>query len=106
MRRAADNDAIRGTGGTITGQSPNNGGRTLGGGMGFGLLGAIAAQSSRSVGTAFGYYGLAWSVYSTIIARGKEVEFGRNTVIDIGFNQRTADDTTKLKGEGAAAPAK
>ena len=88
-RRAADNDAERAThGGPITGQSPNVGGRTLGGGMGFGLLGAIAAQSSRNVGAAFGYYGLAWSVYSTVVARGAEVQFGKNAVIDIGFNQR------------------
>jgi hypothetical protein len=88
-RSAADNDAERAThGGPITGQSPNVGGRTLGGGMGFGLLGAIAAQSSRNVGAAFGYYGLAWSVYSTVVARGAEVQFGKNAVIDIGFNQR------------------
>ena len=88
-RSAADNDAERAThGGPITGQSQNVGGRTLGGGMGFGLLGAVAAQSSRNVGTVFGYYGLAWSVYSTVVARGAEVQFGKNAVIDIGFNQR------------------
>jgi hypothetical protein len=86
--RAADNDSIHGPGGTITGQRPNVGGRTLGGGIGFGLLGSIAAQSSRTVGAAFGYYGLAWSVYSTLIARGAEVQFGKNAVLDIGFNQR------------------
>jgi hypothetical protein len=101
-RRAADNDPVRAPGGTITGQSPNIGGRTLGGGMGFGLLGSIAAQSSRSVGAAFGYYGLAWALYSTVVARGKEVEFGKNAVIDIGFNQRTPADTTTLKKDGAA----
>ncbi len=100
--RAADNDPIRGPGGAITGQSPNIGGRTLGGGVGFGLLGSIAAQSSRSVGAAFGYYGLAWAVFSTVVARGKEVEFGKNAVIDIGFNQRTPADTTTLKKDGAA----
>ena len=105
-RRAGDNDSMRGPGGAITGQSPNIGGRTLGGGMGFGLLGSIAAQSSRTVGAAFGYYGLAWSLFSTIVARGAEVEFGKNAVIDIGFNQRTVDDTTKLKGDGAAAAAR
>jgi hypothetical protein len=101
-RSAADNDAERAThGGPITGQSPNVAGRTLGGGMGFGLLGAIAAQSSRNVGAAFGYYGLAWSVYSTVVRRGAEVEFGKNAVIDIGFNQRAPAGTTKLKKDGA-----
>jgi hypothetical protein len=93
-RRAADNDPERVHGGAITGQSSNVGGRTLGGGMGFGLLGAIAAQSSRNVGAVFGYYGLAWSVYSTVVARGAEVQFGKNAVIDIGFNQRAPADAT------------
>jgi hypothetical protein len=96
-RRAADNDPLRDHSGAITGQSQNVGGRTLGGGIGFGLLGAIAAQSSRNVGAAFGYYGMAWSVYSTVVARGAEVRFAKNAVIDIGFNQRTPDATTKLK---------
>ena len=96
-RRAADNDPDACPSGAITGQSPNIGGRTLGGGMGFGLLGAIAAQSSRTVGAAFGYYGLAWSVYSTVVKRGAEVQFGRNAVIDIGFNQRTPAAPTNLK---------
>jgi hypothetical protein len=106
-RRAADNDPERAThGGPITGQSPNVGGRTLGGGLGFGLLGSIAAQSSRNVGTVFGYYGLAWSVYSTVVARGAEVQFERNSVIDIGFNQRTPDDPKKLKPDAAASSSK
>jgi hypothetical protein len=102
-RRAADNDPERSQSGVITGQSSNVGGRTLGGGMGFGLLGAVAAQSSRGVGAAFGYYGMAWSVYSTVVKRGAEVQFGRNAVIDIGFNPRTPADTTKI-GKDVAAP--
>jgi hypothetical protein len=102
-RRAADNDPERSQSGVITGQSSNVGGRTLGGGMGFGLLGAMAAQSSRSVGAAFGYYGMAWSVYSTVVKRGAEVQFGRNAVIDIGFNPRTPADTTTI-GKDVAAP--
>jgi hypothetical protein len=85
---AADNDRVRGPNGTVGGPNPNIGGRTLGGGMGFGLLGSIAAQSSRTVGSAFGYYGLAWSVYSTVVARGKEVEFDKNAMIDVSFNAR------------------
>jgi hypothetical protein len=105
-RRAADNDAERSQSGVITGQSSNIGGRTLGGGMGFGLLGAIAAQSSRNVGAAFGYYGLAWSVYSTVVKRGAEVQFGKNAVIDIGFNQRPPAGSTKLQKDGAPAKSK
>ena len=105
-RRAADNDPVRSPSGAITGQSSNIGGRTLGGGMGFGLLGAVAAQSSRTVGAAFGYYGLAWSVYSTVVKRGAEVQFGRNAVIDIGFNQRTPPGSTQPAKVGSPAASK
>ncbi len=87
-RSAADNDPIRSHTGAITGHSQNVGGRTLGGGMGFGLLGSIAAQSSRNVGAGLGYYGLAWSLYSTVIARGAEVRFNTNAVMDISFSGR------------------
>jgi hypothetical protein len=60
--RAADNDAghHRATG--ATGGDANVSGRTWGGGSGFGMLGMAVSQSSRYVGMAFGYYGLAWSV--------------------------------------------
>jgi hypothetical protein len=77
------------------GPNSNVSGRTLGGGLGFGLLGSLLAQSSKYVGTAFGYYGLGLSVYSTVIARGPEVQFGKNAVIDIGFNSRTAATASK-----------
>ena len=83
--RAADNDAGR----AVNGNNPNVSGRTLGGGLGFGLLGSIAAQSSNNVGMALGYYGMGWSVFSTVVARGADVQFDRNAVIDIGFNQRS-----------------
>jgi hypothetical protein len=87
-RSAADNDRAVGPNGVAGAPSANVGGRTLGGGLGFGLLGSIAAQSSRTVGSALGYYGLAWSVYSTVVARGKEVQFDRNAMIDMSFNAR------------------
>ena len=83
--RAADNDAGR----AVNGNNPNVSGRTLGGGFGFGLLGSIAAQSSNNVGMALGYYGMGWSVFSTVVSRGAGVQFDRNAVIDIGFNQRS-----------------
>jgi hypothetical protein len=101
-RAAGDNDPTRSSTGAITGQSSNVVGRTLGGGLGFGLLGTIAAQSSRNVGAALGYYGLAWSVFSTVVARGAEVQFDKNAVIDIGFNTRTAADATKPKSAPTA----
>lgn len=105
-RAAADNDAGRaganGGTGAINGQSSNIGGRTMGGGLGFGLIGSIAAQSSRNVGAAFGYYGLAWTVYSTVVARGLEVQFQKNAVVDIGFNARTATASTGKPPAGTA----
>lgn len=88
--RAGDVDAGKMTGGTAAaGTSSNVGGRTMGGGLGLGLLGTGLAQTSPFVGMAFGYYGMAWSVYSTIFARGPEVQFDPNAVIEIRFNTRT-----------------
>lgn len=83
--RALDNDS--GRNGV---HESNTGGRTLGGGSGFGLLGAAAAQSSKYVGSALGIYGMAWSVYLNIIARGGEVEFANNAAVDIRFGGRPA----------------
>lgn len=88
-RSAGDNDPIRNQSHQVIGQSQNVGGRTIGGGFGFGLLGMGIAQSSRWVGTAFGYYGLAWSIFSTLIARGSEVQFAKDAMVDIRFDTRT-----------------
>jgi hypothetical protein len=88
--------------GRIAGTNANVAGRTLGGGMGFGLLGAAASQSSKYVGLAFGYYGLAWSVYANVIARGGEVQFSKNAMMDIKFGARTPPPGSKFRSEGAA----
>jgi len=93
--KSMDNDAGRHGGAG----DANVGGRTTGGGSGFGLLGALAAQSSRYVGTAFGIYGMAWSVYASVIARGGEVQFGRNAVVDIKFGARTPPPGAKFRGD-------
>jgi len=70
---AGDADHIRapssgGTRGAIIANVKNIGGRP-GSGLGFGLLGTIAAQSSRTVGRGVGILRLAWSVFSTVVAR-------------------------------------
>jgi len=93
-RSAADNESDHNLAGSVPTQNANIAGRTLGGGLGFGLLGSIAAQSSPNVGAALGYYGLAWSVYNNLVARGAEVEFTGNSVIDITFNKRAAVNAT------------
>ena len=62
--------------------------RTLGGGLGFGLVGMAISQASPYVGMAMGYYGLAWSVFSNLISRGAEVHFEKNAVLEIKFAGR------------------
>jgi hypothetical protein len=101
--RAADNDAGHHNASGATGGDANVGGRTLGGGSGFGMLGAMAAQSSRYVGMAFGYYGLAWSVYSNVVARGGEVQFDKNAVMEIKFGTRKPPKGSNFQGAAAGA---
>jgi len=101
--RAADNDAGRHEAAGTGGAEGNISGRTLGGGLGFGLLGSAVSQSSKYVGMGFGYYGLAWSVYSAVIAVGGEVEFNKNAVMDIRFGARTPSPASKFRGVAAGA---
>jgi hypothetical protein len=91
--RSADNDANKRTG------TPENntGGRVLGGASGFGLLGAAAGKASPKVATALGFYGLAWSVYLNIVARGSEVEFQKNAAMDVRFGGRTPVPSSKFR---------
>jgi len=84
--KAADKDAGKHTA-SGSGEA-NASGRTLGGGLGLGMLGAAVSQTSPYVGMAFGYYGLAWSVYNTVIGRGGEVEFQKNAMLDVKFGGR------------------
>ena len=81
--KSLDNDTGKQTA-TGTGAA-NTSGRSLGGFSGFGLLGIAAARGPRSIGPALGFYGLAWSVYSNVIARGREVIFQKNTAVAIQF---------------------
>jgi len=97
--RGADNEHHHDaddTGGNAGG-SANVSGRTMGGGLGLGMLGAAVSQSSPYVGMAFGYYGLAWSVYSNVIARGAEVQFDKNAMMDIKFGARTPPQVSKFR---------
>ena len=101
-RRAGDNDAERSASGQAAGPNPNVGGRTLGGGLGFGMLGSAISQASPYLGAAFGYYGMAWSLYSALIARGAEVQFGKNAMVDIRFNTRAEPPAEKSPAKGTA----
>lgn len=99
--RSSDNDAgrhrLEGTG-----TEGNTGGRTLGGASGFGLLGAAAAQASPTFAGVMGFYGMGWSVYSNIISRGSEVDFGKNRAMDVRFGARPQAPASKLKRAVAA----
>ena len=71
------------------------------GGLGLGMLDSVLSQTSPYVGMAFGYYGLAWSVYSSVIGRGGEVEFERNAMMDIKFGARTPAGSHFLSASSA-----
>ena len=81
--KSMDNDA--GKQDASGGASANYSGRSLGGFSGFGLFGTAASLGPSYVGTALGFYGLAWSVYSTVISRGREVTFQKNNAVSIRF---------------------
>jgi hypothetical protein len=81
--KSMDNDEGRQT--ASGGADANYSGRALGGFSGFGLLGTFATRAPHPVGAALGFYGLAWSVYTNIISRGREVEFQKNTALAIRF---------------------
>jgi hypothetical protein len=99
--KAADNDAGRHQQTASGGAQGNYGGRALGGFSGLGLLGSAIARGPREIGMALGYYGLACSVYTTIISRGQEVEFKKNSAMEIRFGPRTSPPN--LKGNNPAA---
>jgi hypothetical protein len=81
--RSMDNDEGKQTASGSGGG--NAGGRSLGGFSGFGLLGIAASQGPPQVGAALGFYGLAWSVYTNIVARGGEVVFEKNSELAVRF---------------------
>jgi hypothetical protein len=81
--KSLDNDTGKQTASGTAGA--NTPARALGGFSGFGLLGMAASRGPREIGAALGFYGLAWSVYSNLIARGREVTFEKNTAMAIRF---------------------
>ena len=77
------------------------GGSTIGG---FKLVGMVmgAVARSRAFNTTMGAYGAAVSVYSNFIARGREVEFPKNTAMQIGVGTRAATPTPPAAAPPAA----
>jgi hypothetical protein len=82
VAKSFDNDAGKAT------VDSNAGGRSLGGFSGFGLLGSAVRFAPRGVASAFAIYGLSWSAYSTIVARGRDVVFEKNSAMSIRFGSQ------------------
>ena len=93
--KAADNDAGRNHTASGAGGEANVSGRSLGGLSGFGLVGMASSQGSKYIGMAFGYYGLALSVYSNVVAKGGEVVFSQNDMMDVRFGARSVEKQEK-----------
>ncbi|MGH7486257.1 MAG: hypothetical protein ACREMY_11760, partial [bacterium] len=91
--KSMDNDAGKQT--ASGGGDGNGAGLALGGFSGFGLLGIAAGRASSIAGSALGMYGLAWSVFNSILSRGHEVEFDRNTSMTVRFGPRPLPAATK-----------
>ncbi|MDQ2840431.1 MAG: hypothetical protein M3Y72_05215 [Acidobacteriota bacterium] len=83
--QSGDNDAGRPTPSGAPVAGANYGGRALGGFSGFGLFGIAAGFGPRPIGMGLGYYGFAWSIYSTLVSRGSEVVFEKNSALTIRF---------------------
>src|SRR5258706_13628351 len=85
----------------------HSGGQAVGGANGFKVVGMVmgALVHSRAFGTTMGGYGGAASVYSHFIARGREVEFPKNTAMQIGIGTRaTAVTPTTPEATPPAVP--
>ncbi|HEY2460298.1 MAG TPA: hypothetical protein VGI16_05805 [Candidatus Acidoferrum sp.] len=80
---AAHPDAEHGT----VDQSGDPGVRTVSGGSGFRLVGAVVSLAAKStpVSAALGVYGAGSSVYANFLSRGREVVFPKDTPLEIGF---------------------
>jgi hypothetical protein len=57
--------------------------RTLAGASGYGVLGGAASQVSRNVAAGLGFYGLGWSIFTHIVARGREVVLPPDTPVQV-----------------------
>jgi hypothetical protein len=86
MSSLSDRDA----GGGGAGGDTNN--RAAGGAGGFKLVGIAlgALVHSQPLGMAMGAYGASMSVYTHFIARGRDLEFPKNTAMQIAIGTRAS----------------
>ena len=61
--------------------------RTAGGATALGIAGAVAGFviKSKNVSLTLGTYGLATSVYSNLLGKGRDVTFPKHTALEFGF---------------------
>jgi hypothetical protein len=85
--KSMDNDYGKATSAGGNG-SGNAGGLALGGFSGFGLLGVAASRASVTAGSALGMWGMAASVYNSVVSRGPEVKFDQNSSMVVRFGTR------------------
>jgi hypothetical protein len=73
--------------------------RTLAGGSGYKLVGALLGLASHSkwLSSTLGIYGAATSIYSHFLSRGKDVVLPKDTPIEITFGQRSHADSRPAK---------
>jgi hypothetical protein len=83
--KSMDNDMGKQTASGGGSGNPNVGGQALGGFSGFGLLGMAVTAGPPQIAGVMGFYGLGWSVYSNLVARGAEVTFEKNAALAIRF---------------------
>lgn len=102
--RAMDTDAVSRQGLVVGSTKTNYAGRVLGGFSGFGFLGAAIGATSKAAGITLGFYGFAASMYWTVISRGKEVAFSRNTPLEVRFGARAAPARKLSAADEAGKP--
>jgi hypothetical protein len=68
-------------------QGPDLAGGAVRGAAGLGLIGSVIGLAAhyRPVSAVFAFYGAGWSVYTHVVARGRDVVFNRNTPMEIRF---------------------
>jgi hypothetical protein len=71
------------------------GAKALGGFFGFGAIGAVVGQFSRPVAIALSAVGAARTIYTSIVAKGREVTFNADTPIQVRLAPGSSTDKDK-----------
>ncbi len=85
-------------------QGPDVAGGAVRGGAGFGLIGTVLGLVAhyRPISAGFAFYGAGWSVYSNVVAHGREVVFPKNTPMEIRFGTHGGSTPPAVKSNPAA----